>query len=143
MFYVSFGSEVATHEMINRCFNTGKKVVVPLVDKQKRRLIPYRINSFDHDLTNGTMGILEPKKDRCREVLPKDVDIAIVPGLAFSEDGWRIGYGGGFYDRFLRELKIKTVSLAFEMQIIDHLPFSPHYDVPVGCIVTEKRIVHC
>jgi 5-formyltetrahydrofolate cyclo-ligase len=143
MFYVSFGSEVQTHEMIRCCLNSGKTVAAPRVDTQSRRLVPCRVSSFEDDLTKGAMGILEPNPDRCPEVSKKDIDIVIVPGLAFSENGRRIGYGGGYYDRFLRGAALKTVAVAFEMQITDSLPFDSHHDVPVKCIVTEERILRC
>jgi 5-formyltetrahydrofolate cyclo-ligase len=64
-----------------------------------------------------------------------------MPGAAFSDKGCRIGYGGGFYDRFLQKKSISSYALAFDFQIIDEVPFSPEYDVKVDYIVTEKRII--
>ena len=64
-----------------------------------------------------------------------------MPGAAFSDKGCRIGYGGGFYDRFLQKNRISSYALAFDFQIVDEVPFSPEYDLKVDYIVTEKRII--
>ena len=74
-------------------------------------------------------------------MLVDDIDIVIMPGAAFSYKGCRIGYGGGFYDKFLQKRTIPSYALAFDFQIVDEVPFIPQHDVKVDYIVTEKRII--
>jgi 5-formyltetrahydrofolate cyclo-ligase len=143
MFYVSFRSEVETHAMIRQALASGKTVVVPITDMRNRRLSLSRLEDFDNDLAPGTWGILEPKQEKIRPVSYHEVDLVIAPGAAFSEKGWRIGYGGGFYDRLLRESGKNACALAFEMQIVRDIPHDPQQDVPVNYIISEKRIVSC
>jgi len=143
MFYVSFRSEVETHAMIREALASGKTVVVPATDMKNRSLALSRLEDFDTDLAPGTWGILEPKPDKIRPFSCRDIDLVIAPGAAFSEKGWRIGYGGGFYDRLLKESGKNACALAFELQIVSDIPHDPQKDVPVNCIITEKRIVSC
>jgi 5-formyltetrahydrofolate cyclo-ligase len=143
MFYVSFRSEVQTEPMIRHALSLGKQVIVPITDMKKKRLLLSQIKDFDEDLAPGTWGILEPKPEKRRTVDYSNVDIVITPGAAFSEQGWRIGYGGGFYDRLLRKSQKRAYALAFEMQILNNVPHTTSRDVPVNYIVTEKRVVHC
>ena len=102
-----------------------------------------QLEDIEEDLAPGTWGIREPRPGKIRPVAYNDIDIVVAPGLAFSEQGWRIGYGGGFYDRLLRESKKKAFALAFEMQMLTEVPFIAGQDVPVNSIVTEKRTVRC
>ena len=143
MFYVSFRSEVHTEPMIRHALSLGKQVIVPLTDMKNKRLQLSHLKDFDNDLAHGTWGISEPKPDKIRLVDYRDIDVVVTPGLAFSEQGWRIGYGGGFYDWLLRESKKKACALSFEMQMLTEVPFIAGQDVPVNCIVTEKRIIMC
>ena len=107
-------------------------MVVPITDKANKALIPSEIIHFPEDLRPGTWGILEPAPDKIRPVDPKELDLVVVPGVAFSPDGDRLGYGGGFYDRFLPRTKPETVfaALAFELQIRDNV-FPGQYDCPM------------
>lgn len=139
--YVSFRSEVETHEMINIFLDQGKAVSVPFTDTKKKMIIPSIIKSVKNDLVPGTFGIFEPVAEKLCPMLVDDIDIVIMPGAVFSYKGFRIGYGGGFYDRFLQKRTISTYALAFDFQIVDEVPFSFQYDVKVDYIVTEKRII--
>jgi 5-formyltetrahydrofolate cyclo-ligase len=143
MFYVSFRSEVQTEPMIRHALSLGKQVIVPLTDMQNKRLRLSQIKDFDEDLAPGTWGILEPKPGKIRPIAYSDIDFVVAPGLAFSEQGWRIGYGGGFYDRLLRKSRKKAYALSFEMQMLAEVPFIAEQDVRVNYIVTEKRIIMC
>jgi 5-formyltetrahydrofolate cyclo-ligase len=142
-FYVSFRSEVQTHEMIRAALAGGKTVTVPAIDMKQRRLVPSRIESFDDDLALGTLGILEPRPEKLRPVPAHQVDVVITPGAVFCEKGWRLGYGGGFYDRFLKESEKKSYALAFELQIVQDVPYDLRYDAGVDYIVTENRVICC
>ena len=141
LFYVSFRSEVQTHEMIRAALASGKTITVPAVDMKQRRLVPSYLNSFEEDLAPGTLGILEPRPERLSPVPVQQVDVVITPGVVFCKKGWRLGYGGGFYDRFLKESKKKSYALAFELQVVREVPYDLRYDAVVDYIVTENRVI--
>ncbi len=86
-------------------------------------------------------GIKEPKLFK-RKAFKKDLDIIIVPGIAFDKRGYRIGYGAGFYDRFLKDFRGKKIGVAFDCCIVERVPVSKN-DVPVDVILTEKRKILC
>jgi len=142
LFYVSTRNEVKTEQMIKSALKQGKRVVIPLSDMKGRKLILSELKDFDKELETGTFNILEPKKEFFRLVSPEEIDFIIVPGIAFDKDGDRIGYGMGFYDKFLNSLKkrIPTVGLAYEFQVVDDIP-ADDKDVTVDKIVTEKKII--
>ena len=141
--YVSFRSEVDTYSMINAFIEQGKTVSVPFVDMKKKSMISCRIKSQKNDLTPGTFGVPEPVPEKIDPVSPAELDITLVPGAVFGQDGSRIGYGGGFYDRFLQKNKVKSYALAFDLQIVDSAPFDLLTDMKVDYIVTEKRVFEC
>lgn len=144
MCYISFGSEINTHEFIKNCIKDGKRIVVPVTFHEPREIKPSQILSFD-ELEPGYFNILTPKKEFIRYIDPKEIDLIIVPGAVFDRNGYRIGFGGGYYDRFLGtkiDNKANKVSLAFDLQIIDQVPREEH-DVPVDIIITEKEIIKC
>ena len=120
LFYVSFNSEVNTHEMIKELLDNGDKtVVVPYVLKNYPILQLSELKNFDN-IEPKTFGILEPKKQYIREFNHEKLDLVIIPGVVFDENGHRVGYGYGYYDRFLKKVKkVKKVGLAFELQLID------------------------
>jgi 5-formyltetrahydrofolate cyclo-ligase len=145
MSYVSFGNEVSTLDFIARCLSVGKRICVPLITRGsdgKKTMIPSEIFSIEDDLAPGTMGILEPVEGRIRKLEPEEIDLVIVPGIIFSTDRYRIGYGGGYYDRFLPALRNDCLKagVAFEFQIRDRVPVESH-DIPVDMVITEDRII--
>ncbi len=144
MFYLDFRKEVATGELIKYCLEKGKRVVIPITDTKNTKLIPSELKDFPGDLTSGTWGILEPKPDRVRPVEPTEIDFVIVPGVSFDVKGNRLGYGGGFYDRFLRQTRPDTTfaALAFELQIRDNV-YPEEHDYPVHYVITEERLIKC
>ncbi len=139
--FISFGSELNTHGLIKMMLLDGKRVVVPYVkNREMREMILSELKSWD-ELDAGEYGILAPKKEFIREVSPKEVDLFLVPGVAFDPEGHRVGYGGGYYDRLLRELETEClIGLCFELQIVDKVPRAAH-DVAVKRIITEERII--
>lgn len=144
MCYISFGSEINTHEFIRNCIKDGKRIVVPVTFHEPREMKPSQILSFD-ELEPGYFNILTPKKEFIRYIDPKEIDLIIVPGAVFDRKGYRIGFGGGYYDRFLADKindKSTKISVAFHLQIIDQVPKEEH-DVPVDIIITEKEIINC
>ena len=144
MFFVSFRSEVMTDFMIRETLKMGKNVIAPRTETKAKDLQISFIVDFNSDLTIGAYGILEPRQDSCKRAKASDVDLVIVPGSVFAENGDRIGYGAGYYDRFLGKLKngTKKIALAFDLQIIDSVP-SNNKDVKLDYIVTETRVITC
>lgn len=144
MFYVSRSSEVDTHRMIQRALEEKKRVAVPVMIPEKRRLIPVVIHDFYRDLAPGKMGVLEPVLSEEVILPPGEIDLLVLPGLAFDRRGNRVGRGQAYFDIFLKELSPEAarVGLAFEMQIIEEVPVDSH-DMPVDKIVTEKRVIDC
>lgn len=144
MFYLDFRNEVQTSKLIEQALAEGKRIVIPITVREESKLIPSEILDFPGDLVPGTWGILEPKEDCIRPVDPKEIDVVIVPGVSFDEKGNRMGYGGGFYDRFLLRTKPEAIfiALAFEMQVRDNV-FPEKHDLPVHYVVTEERVIKC
>ena len=142
LFYVSYGNEVNTHDMIKECLKNGKNITVPVSNIEKRSLILSELKNWN-DLEPGSYGILEPKKDKIREIPIESIDIIIVPGVGFDELGCRIGHGAGYYDNLLKEsINAIHIGLAFEIQIVEKVPVESH-DLPVDIIITEKRRIDC
>lgn len=142
LFYVSYGSEVYTHDMIKECISKNVKVIVPVSIKKTRSLILSELKSWN-DLETGAYGILEPKKDKIKEISLDKIDVIVVPGVGFDICGCRIGHGKGYYDNLLKiAKKALFVGLSFEIQIVDEIPTNS-YDLPVHIIVTENRLIYC
>ena len=137
MFYVSLKDEVDTCFMIDEALKTGKRVCVPVILKEDKRLIAGEIRNRLEDLESQHFGIYQPKRDRVREVPLDDIDLVVVPGIAFDRKNIRLGRGHGYYDRFLSGLPsaTKTIGLAFDFQVLEDLPKDPH-DIPVSKIVS-------
>ncbi|HUW63278.1 MAG TPA: 5-formyltetrahydrofolate cyclo-ligase [Spirochaetia bacterium] len=142
MVYLDFRSEVATGPIVERALAEGKTVAVPKTEVAGRRLIVSVLSNYPQDLVSGTWGILEPRADCLRPLPPDRLDLVLVPGVAFDGSGNRLGYGGGFYDRFLPFLRdgAVTVAPAFEVQVLERVETGA-YDVPVDLIVTEERVI--
>ncbi|MFZ5647734.1 MAG: 5-formyltetrahydrofolate cyclo-ligase [Bacillota bacterium] len=142
MVYVDFRNEVKTGKLIVHALAGGKRVSVPITDIKGKRLTPSELIDYPGDLEPGAWGILEPGKNCARPVDPEELDLVIVPGVAFDSGGNRLGYGGGFYDRFLPRTLPGTVFLApaFELQVVGNV-FPGPLDVPVHIIVTEERVI--
>jgi 5-formyltetrahydrofolate cyclo-ligase len=132
--------ELNTEYIINKAWSEKKIVCVPkCFPKQDKRMVYYRIQNFNQ-LEEAHFGLLEPNPDETVPVNAKDIDLLLVPGVLFSKDGYRIGFGGGYFDRFLQKYQLLTVALAYSQQIVDELPFDQH-DLPVQHIITEKGII--
>ena len=142
LFYVSYDNEVNTHDMIKKSLMSGKTVIVPKTDTQKKTLCLSKLLSWD-DLSPCAYSILEPREDCIREVPVSSVELFIIPGVAFDLCGNRIGHGMGYYDRLLKNtVQAHSIGLAFECQIIKSIPAEEH-DEKVEMIVTEDRSIHC
>lgn len=134
--------EVETREIVREGLEGGKRVLCPRVRWSPRGLDTFEIGSLA-DLEEGERGLAEPAPDRTRRIAPgARIDLVVVPGIAFDRKGRRIGYGAGFYDRFLAETDAPRVALAYSLQVIDAVPAEPH-DEPVDWIVTEEETIAC
>lgn len=143
MFFLSFKSEVDTFPIICRALKMGKRVVVPKTVPAEKKMIPSLLSDLKADLEPGLKGIMEPKMSLLRPVAAQEIDLVLVPGVAFDRAGNRLGYGGGYYDRFFPLLRQNTplVALAFEGQLVNEVPTGP-YDKKVDLLITEERIYY-
>ncbi len=143
MFFLSFGSEVDTRPMVEETIERGKIALAPKTFPESRELVPSQITDWEKDLTPGAYNIPEPRREALRPYPPERIDLLIVPGVAFDPEKKRLGYGGGYYDRFFQSLKNNTplVALAFELQILTEIP-SDQWDRRVDLIITEDRIIN-
>ena len=142
MTYLDFGSEVRTREYLPELWKLGKQVVVPYCVGDDLRL--FCVEGVD-ELSPGMWGILEPKPEwrgrLDRRVEAAELDLIIVPGVAFDRRGGRLGFGKGYYDRFLRQVRADAVkiALAFECQLVEEIPMTEQ-DVCMDKVITEKWI---
>ena len=135
--YASFGSELDTSEFLKTILADGKQLVLPRINRAERVLELRNVVDMGADLVSGIWGIREPAQ-RCSILSPAKIDFMLVPGVAFTANGARLGYGGGFYDRLLSSLGRGTarVAAAFQLQMVDELPEGP-LDQRVHSIVTQ------
>ena len=143
--YCSFNSEVETRFLLEDALEQGKRVVLPRVNKDQGVLDLYYVEGLDGEWVGpGTWKIPEPRPERCQPADKGDIDLILVPGVAFDTTGGRLGYGGGYYDRLLHSLREdqqrRAVGLAFEDQIVEDVPLS-FFDFRVPIIVTNRRVI--
>ncbi len=141
MLFASFRSEPDTHGLIRKSLTLQKRVILPRVKKEGYALLLYEIK--DHgELVPGYMDIPEPSVPEERRFDGELLDLIVMPGVAFDREGGRLGYGGGYYDRFIASLDRRPplVALAYEEQIIDRVPLGDH-DIRVDTIITDERVI--
>lgn len=135
--YMDCKNEVETKKVIEQCWKDGKIVAVPKVFGKEMNY--YVIHSYE-DLEAGYFGIPEPKHEKLQEIVCED-GLMILPGIAFDVFRHRVGYGGGFYDRYLeKHPAMKRIAFAFEFQMFEEVPFE-EFDRQPEKIITEKRII--
>ena len=129
-FYAAMHDEVPTKDTLVRWLELGKRVVVPKVEGDIMRFYEYAPDR----MVIGAFGIEEPIADN--ECPPEDIDFIVVPARAFTPDGWRMGRGGGFYDKYmsLPGMRAYKCGVAFSCQIFDTLPIDAH-DIPVDIVI--------
>lgn len=139
LFYFSFTGEVNTLEMIKQAQTEGKTIGIPRVRKEDNSFQAVPIQSIEQDLEKGPYGIKQPKAALTEDLKVDQLDAVIVPGVAFDKSNYRLGRGGGHYDRFLEKLppRTPTIGLAFDFQIIDSLPEKQNHDIPVEIVLTN------
>ncbi|MEI6578196.1 MAG: 5-formyltetrahydrofolate cyclo-ligase [Eubacteriales bacterium] len=137
--FVSNSIEVDTKFIIQQALEQGKRVAVPRCIDGTRNMVFYLINSFD-DLSPRSFDILEPSEEKCEQLTDYSGGLCIVPALVFDTNGFRLGFGKGYYDRFLSNSNVKTVGICYDGCISNELPHGK-YDKKVSMIVTESRII--
>lgn len=144
--YVHFRSEVQTLDLIHSLLAAGKTVTVPHTLKEVSRLLAVRITDPESQLEPGYCGIPEPLPSLVEQEVcpPGDIDVVIVPGSVFDRKGGRLGYGGGFYDRFLSvdAPRAVRIGLAYELQLVERVPVEAH-DQFMDFLVTEDKLYDC
>jgi len=135
--FASFGGEIPTDPLLERLLAAGKTILLPYVDAADGKMRAAQIGSI-RDVVPGFRGIREPAS----RVPVTTAEVAVVPGVAFDRHGGRLGYGGGFYDRYLEEItgSVPVVGFCYDVQVVDEVPREPH-DRAVDAIVTERRVI--
>lgn len=133
--------EVETRPLIEAAWRAGKQVAIPKCIRSTRQMDFRVIEDFGQTET-VYMNLEEPIVQQTPFIRPEEIDLQIVPGVVFSLTGYRIGFGGGYYDRYLADYIGRTVSLAFELQVGHMIDVEPH-DVPVEKLFTDQRIIDC
>ena len=142
--YISYGSEINTKDIINKALKENKRIYVPRTEFKSRIMDAVEISSLDN-LIENSYGILEPSENE-PHIDPNELDLIIVPGVAFDKKGGRMGYGAGFYDRYFKKInkdnikRITKLALAYDFQVIDEVPME-ELDMPVDFIITEKEFI--
>lgn len=146
--YMNFGSEFASDLFAARVLAEGRRLALPKVNRHNNQLDLYWVEDFENQLAPGLWGIREPVVERCERLETlNEVEFVLLPGVAFTRGGARLGYGGGFYDKLLagsdagRERPV-LVAAAFALQIVEQLP-QEATDIKVERIVTEQETIAC
>ncbi len=117
--------EVQTHPIIERAWEADKLVAMPRIHMKSKTMQFYKVTKWD-DLEYSSYDLREPIPARCQTVSPEELDLMLVPGVAFTKGGERLGLGGGFYDRYLQHYQGSTIALCFTEQLFERLPTEDH-----------------
>ena len=142
--FLSTSFEVQTERIILESLRLGKQVLVPLLDPGGENLKASHIPSMDIDFVIGEYGVRQPAP-KFRNIVPfSNIDFVVVPGLAFDSFGNRIGYGGGFYDKFFKKItgNVSRVAVGYDFQLFNLVPRSD-LDEPVHFLITETKALRC
>jgi len=140
LFYVSYGHEVFTHDLIKKSLQIKKNVLVPRSNTKTFMIDPIMINNWT-DLMKGAYGILEPSRQNNN--ISNHINLIILPGIGFDIRGNRLGHGKGYYDRLIeKNPKAALIALAYDFQIVNSIPINSH-DKQVDMIISEKQTIIC
>lgn len=143
--YLNFGAELVAELWVRQALADGKQVLLPRVNRASRHLDLYRVQDLEHDVAPGSWGIREPVAERCiKEEALGTVEFLLLPGVAFTREGARLGYGGGFYDKLLAQMPHRPalVAGAFALQVVQEIP-QESTDRNVEWLVTEAEMIRC
>ncbi len=141
--YTPVNGEISTENIIKKALQIEKQLVLPALTTTKNVINLYKITNYNKDLVTGANDILEPDIKKCKKISLEDIDIAIIPGLAFDDKGGRVGFGNDYYRRLISKLPetCRKISLAYEEQVVDQIQMeSRKYTVDI--IITDKRIIY-
>ena len=138
--YMSTPTEVETRGIITKLFSQNKDVAVPRCVDDSRDMEFFRIDSLDQTVKR-TFGVFEPDPNECERLRDFRNSVCILPGLGFDKEGFRLGYGKGYYDRFLSMYCGPKIGICYENCFFEKLPHG-FYDIPTDIVVTEKRIIY-
>ncbi len=141
--YTPQSSEIPTEKIIQKALYIEKQLVLPVLTSTKNVINLYKILDFNKDLVINNNDILEPNIKKCKKIPLEEIDIAIIPGLAFDDKGGRIGFGNDYYRRLISKLPetCRKISLAYEEQVVDQIQMeSRKYTVDI--IITDKRVIY-
>ncbi len=143
--YMNFGAEFASELWIQQVLADGKRLALPRVNHHTNQLDLYWVDDLENQLASGLWGIREPIVERCERLNTlNEVEFALLPGVAFTRSGARLGYGGGFYDKLLAHMTHQPTlaAAAFALQIVEQIP-QEATDVKVEWIITEQETINC
>jgi 5-formyltetrahydrofolate cyclo-ligase len=141
--YPPGSKEIPTEKIIRKAMEIQKSIILPVFTDVKNTFLLYKISHFDKDLVTNAHDMLEPNPERCKKIALDDVDIAIIPGLAFDDKGGRMGFGNNYYSKLITKLPetCRKVALAYEEQIVDQIQMeSRKYTVDI--IITDARVIY-
>ena len=138
--YLSVGSEWDTRQIVDQALKEGKKVAVPKTVHKTKDLIFYEMKDWSQIVQDGYFGLDEPDPNQTKSVEKDAIQLLLVPGLVFTKEGYRVGFGGGYYDRYLKDFIHPTVSLVHTNQLVEDFPIEP-FDIPVHYLVTEQGML--
>lgn len=140
LFYMPFRGEADVRPAIEAAWKQGKRVALPRVDKGEKNMTLWLIDNF-LQLEKGAYGILEPKKREVAGITPAELDLVIVPGVAFDLDGYRIGYGGGYYDRFFAKWRsVVRLGVGYSFQVVPTV-YPEDHDQPLHGLITSEQVI--
>lgn len=142
MVYYPLKGEVDILEMIRKELGS-KRFCFPLINMQENQIVPFEITDLEKDFSRGPFGIKQPDPEKTKKLDIKEIDLVIVPALAYDRQKNRLGRGGGFYDRFLKTIKspAKKVGVAFQFQILENLPIHLPFDEKVDIVASEDFLI--
>ncbi len=139
--YAPVQREVDIYPLLHAPELRGQRIVFPRVCGQRLEL--YQTDNYREELAPGSCGVMEPGQDQANRVEPEQIDVVLIPAIVFDRRGFRIGYGGGYYDRLLaRRRGWKTVGVGYDWQVVDSLPTEPH-DRRLDYLCTGQGMVSC
>ena len=138
LLYYPIKNEISPLGIFELCLKMGKKIAFPVCQTETSDLVFRKVTSL-HDLAPSDFGISEPSSD-CEMITPTENTLCLVPALIFSKKGHRLGYGKGFYDRFLQNFKGKSAGFSYDALLLDAIPYEIH-DIPLDLIITESEVL--